>query len=258
MRLNAIELPGCWSADVLGNRLGLCVGRAGDSEAQLPMLARRLREISAAPDGVAFCELGLADARFAFVNPDGSGERVCGNAALAIAALLIPPDGRLALDTRLGDGRAIALSRTGSSVELTMWPAQGCVGARITTPFGHGRHVDVGTPHVVVPVSDPRVFDLHKGLRAVSETGMNVSLCSAGGADIVARTFERGLAHETGACGTGALAVGLAAYRGEPVDCLVRYPGGVYRFRSAESRGLQVAGIQIRADAVGLSWVARA
>jgi diaminopimelate epimerase len=77
--------------------------------------------------------------------------------------------------------------------------------------------VQIGTPHVVVPVDSIEVDDFDAVCRPIRDhatlgaEGANVDLVTLTGPDSVAiRTFERGVEGETLACGSGAMATALS------------------------------------------------
>jgi diaminopimelate epimerase len=94
-------------------------------------------------------------------------------------------------------------------------------------PATDGHHVDLGNPHVVVPVDRPEDLDL--GREAAAYPGVNVEFFAPGpGPDeVTMRVWERGVG-ETTACGSGACAVAVVARANGMVGDRVRVhqPGG--------------------------------
>jgi diaminopimelate epimerase len=79
--------------------------------------------------------------------------------------------------------------------------------------------VEVGVPHAVVPVRSLAGLDV-AGLgrairrhRAFGRAGANVDFVRRAGAGLDLRTYERGVEGETWACGTGAAAAAVVAWK---------------------------------------------
>ncbi len=162
-----------------------------------------------------------ADFRMRFLNPDGTEVELCGNGARCAAAFAH------ALGTA---GRAMTMETLAGLVDAEI------IGnaVKIWMPEPSNRHYDlkidldgrsieghaltVGVPHVVVPVEDLSGFDV-PGIGAAlrqhelfAPDGTNVDFVSFGQVGLLRmRTYERGVEAESGACGTGAVAVAIVA-----------------------------------------------
>jgi diaminopimelate epimerase len=156
-----------------------------------------------------------------FFNPDGSEFSTCGNGTRCIA--------RFAGRRGLTSGTAIAIqtsagvvqaSVTAESValdyEMELWVERG-----VSVTYGDGSKagwlVQVGTPHVVLPVETmpEREFEaVAAPIRfdpSLGAAGANVDLVVLeSSAEVSIRTYERGVEAETLACGSGAMAAALA------------------------------------------------
>jgi len=205
-------------------------------------------------------QAGLAEWFMDYRNADGSVAQMCGNGVRVFVHYLVSTglvrldDGaHLTVGTRAGvktvhrDGALLA-------VDLGPWRIVGGpqavvdggdvqVRAAGTTRVSTGLSVDLGNPHVVVPLLDAeqlRATDLREQpvLDPAPEQGSNVEFvvppAQDGGdaePELPMRVYERGVG-ETLSCGTGAAAAVLAtrALRGGgPVRWWVRVPGGMLR-----------------------------
>jgi diaminopimelate epimerase len=227
--------------DVLGNRLLVALTTAGDTELLHGNdLGRRCfaqgRRIA---DGVALFARRPGFFRTAFYNPDGSFERLCGNSVLVAAKVLIEAGGATAIhpfglppiDLAGSSGYLEASSVVELPPRTVELDGIGCVPV-----------YDTGSPHAVVGASSVELDDA--AARFVRDTNVNLTLVESVGSVLHARTLERGVGAETAACGTGALAVAMAAERlDEWID--VRYRKGRYR-------------VLIRRAGRGFAWSLRA
>ncbi len=147
-----------------------------------------------------------ADFRMRFFNPDGGEAELCGNGARCVAAFaraigaVTTPTMRF--ETRAGDVTAEILD--GETVRIGM-----------PTPTDlRDDFVNSGVPHRIVPVADLAAADVAGDGRrirfsdAFAPAGTNVDFVAYDPPHAAAvRTYERGVEAETGACGTGAVAV---------------------------------------------------
>lgn len=181
-------------------------------------------------EGVILFRPALNDAtcdyRMVFLNPDGSRASMCGNATrcLALFAFDNGTGGRV---QRIGTDAGIVVAEILTSsagfgtVCVQMPPPHGRrESVRVALPDGRGVncfYVDTGVPHVVVFVNDVAAVDVAGDGRAIRTAeafvpaGANVDFVQImpDGSALV-RTYERGVEAESGACGTGAAAVGVA------------------------------------------------
>ncbi len=185
-------------------------------------LARRIcpRARGVGVDGLILVR-GLTEelVRVRFFNPDGSEFSTCGNgsrcaARYAVDRGLVGPEHVLVTDdgeivARVGEGR-VALEYALDAAVLARLPVM-VEGASRT-----GWLVRMGTPHLVVPLDSVEVADFDevcRPLRHLAEAGpegANVNLVALDDDAVSVRTFERGVEGETGACGSGCMAVALA------------------------------------------------
>lgn len=179
------------------------------------------------------------------LNRDGSDGGTCLN-GLRVAACA----SGAAAGAFLMDGRRIAWRRTpdgGYALALGMLDDVGC---RAVTVDGHaGVAVDFWNPHAVFAVADPDAFPL-AAFAALCDArtdlfpaGVNVEIVKEiAPAALRMRVRERGVG-ETRACGSGAVAVALAAWRRDAGPTLeVRMPGGALRLRRALDGTVELAG----------------
>lgn len=194
-----------------------------------------VRSISARDSGVG-CEGVLVvrltesstecDYRMIFLNPDGSRASMCGNAARCVA-LFAFEHGIGGRHQRVGtDAGVIALDVVESGggrgvVRVHMTPPKDRVpGVWVDLPGGRRAEcfkVDTGVPHAVVFVDDVAAVDVVGDGRTIrraavfAPAGANVDFVQVvKGSGAVMRTYERGVEGESGACGTGAVAAGIA------------------------------------------------
>ena len=216
--------------------------RQAKLEAPLAPLVRQLcdRRRGVGADGVLLLESdGELDFRMRYYNSDGGDAEYCGNGARCLA--------RLALDLGLGRSGEVRF-RTDAGVQSARRVGHG----RYEVKFGRvarpewregieaaGRRFDgwlvrPGVPHFVVAsdrVAAVPLAEWGAALRAHASfgaSGTNVDFLENGGASRVAmRTFERGVEGETLACGSGAIACGLArAVDGDRSPVTVLTAGG--------------------------------
>ena len=228
------------------------------SEAELAALARRYcpRRTGVGADGVlALREPDAEGAHFRmrYLNADGSAATMCGNGARCLARFA-----RLAgiAGTPHPDGAATLVFDTDGGRYAADVPADPHADVRLHVPsprgFSEVRLADgeptfaiwTGTEHAVRFVEGVGSLDLDRlgapirSDAAFAPTGANANFAEvleAGGdgpARVRARTFEKGVEAETLACGTGALAVALAARLSGRVQTdrvEVEMPGGTLR-----------------------------
>ncbi|TMS00087.1 diaminopimelate epimerase [Nonomuraea basaltis] len=152
-------------------------------------------------------------------NANGSMAEMCGNGVRVFARYLI--------DAGLADPQEFSVATRGGLRRIRVEPGGDITvdmgkpvihGESVTTVGVHeytGLHVDMGNPHLACPIGDPVVqLDLthQPGFdTGVFPGGVNIELFNpVGMARVVMRVFERG-SGETRSCGTGAVAVAVAA-----------------------------------------------
>ncbi len=149
-----------------------------------------------------------ADFRMRFFNPDGGEAELCGNGARCVAAFAraigAVTASTMRFETQAGDVTAEILDD--ETVRIGM-----------PTPTDlRDDFVNSGVPHRIVPVADLAATDVAgEGRRirfsdAFAPAGTNVDFVAYDPPHAAAvRTYERGVEAETGACGTGAVAVAV-------------------------------------------------
>ena len=191
----------------------------GDRAAWVRAVCRR--GVSVGADGVlVVSQDGVGRVRVAFFNPDG-GEAFCGNgsrcAARFASARGLAPAAGMTLVTSVGE---VPAAVEGDVVRLTLPPPEdrGAIVLENAAESFRGRFVIAGVPHIVVPVAGlstyplERVGPLLRRHPQLGASGANVDLVESDERGrIHVRTWERGVESETLSCGTGAVAVGLAA-----------------------------------------------
>jgi diaminopimelate epimerase len=166
---------------------------------------------------------GAADFAMTYVNADGNEGEMCGNGARCVA--------RRAAELGLVKDRA-AFATGAGLIRATIAPDR--VTLAMTEPTDErpattldfdGRafalhYIDTGVPHVVAMVDDLDRLDVEgigRQIRhhpAFAPRGTNANFIQpAGPSRLRIRTYERGVEAETLACGTGAVAAGLVAFR---------------------------------------------
>jgi diaminopimelate epimerase len=204
------------------------------------------RGLSVGADGVLVVSAeGPTHVRVQFFNPDG-GEAFCGNGTRCAARYAVlhdlAPEASLVLLTAVGEVPAVV---DGDTVSLSLPPPKdlGEVVLELPAAAFRGRWVVAGVPHVVIPVTglaDYRLEGFAPSLRrhaALGPSGANVDLVETDATGRVhVRTWERGVENETLACGTGAVAVALAARLSGAPESVVVLP------RSGSALTVKIAG----------------
>ncbi|MBT3194714.1 MAG: diaminopimelate epimerase [Verrucomicrobia bacterium] len=163
-----------------------------------------------------------AEFRMQFFNPDGNEVEMCGNGARCVARLA--HDLGIAADCMTIETRAGVLSAAllGDQVRLELPPPPPAqLRQSLVLPSGDSLEYDflnTGVPHVVLQTDDLEGYPLQERGRAVREhavfapAGTNVNVFAIQDEHHVrVRTYERGVEHETLACGTGIVASTIAA-----------------------------------------------
>jgi diaminopimelate epimerase len=157
-----------------------------------------------------------------FWNPDGTHERMCGNACRSIPLALqtwlgaktVSP--AFTVETEFCPAR-ISLDSDGmSSVEFPINAILKSSCAQTSAAL-----VDVGTPHAVREVEELFCDQIDSDGERLStaRTPVNATFCKVTSTEILTRTFERGVG-ETKSCGTGAIAATLALDGWRAIDHL--------------------------------------
>lgn len=158
-----------------------------------------------------------------FYNPDGTPERLCGNALRCLPLLLgLAPGRRVTVATALAPVVVF-----GDDVGHT-WAVLP-LASIVTDRVGEGDLlVDVGTPHRVRVVDDVVASAVTAlGQRWSRGPGaVNATFVRPGPRGLTVRTLERGVATETASCGTGAAAAVLAFHGRAAGAHTVTFPSG--------------------------------
>jgi diaminopimelate epimerase len=187
------------------------------SRDQIARLCDRHRGVGA--DGLLAAEPAEngADFRFRYYNSDGGEAEMCGNGARCFgrftARLLATPKDTITFETIAG---TLSARLVGSQVEVAMSDPidlalnTGVTVEGLSAPI---HSINTGVPHAVTFVDDLAavpVLELGRALRRhkfFQPAGTNVNFVrKLGPAHIAVRTYERGVEHETLACGTGMVA----------------------------------------------------
>ncbi|MFO7978712.1 MAG: diaminopimelate epimerase [Bacteroidales bacterium] len=157
------------------------------------------------------------DFKMLYFNSDGLPGTMCGNGGrcmVAFARLL----GIIKESTRFmaSDGIHHAHILKSANPEWTI--ALKMIDTSPPIKTGEGYQVDTGSPHLVIFTQDVEAIDVIARGRhirhspAFAPKGINVNFVQVIDEDTLKiRTYERGVEHETMACGTGAVAAALAA-----------------------------------------------
>lgn len=182
------------------------------------------RRMGVGCDGIILIQPSqLTDFRMRFYNPDGGEVEMCGNGARCVARLaheIGAAPAAMTFDTVAGP---IQAEVRGERVLLRLTPPRDWVADSILELDGRRlsfRAVDSGVPHVVVEVDDLEQTDVQAmgaGIRyheRFAPAGTNANFVHVTGPDSLRiRTYERGVEHETLACGTGMVAAALVSAR---------------------------------------------
>ncbi|MDB4793635.1 diaminopimelate epimerase [Methylacidiphilales bacterium] len=190
-----------------------------------------------------------ADFRMRYYNADGGEAEMCGNGARCFARFVHPFRRADAERVRfLTPAGLIVGEYFGSDVRINMTaPTEMKLNQR--ADFGWGEidyhFMNTGVPHVVVYVSDAERVEVVTQGRAIRRSaifphGTNVNFVqSIDPANLVVRTYERGVEDETLACGTGVVAAALITHRvrGMALPLRMKVRGGDILAVDAQSEG---------------------
>jgi diaminopimelate epimerase len=203
------------------------------------------RHFGLGADGlVVLYEASGAHAGWHFYNSDGSPAEMCGNAARCVIRYLAdrhyPEEVPISLSTEIGIIRGKRLE-TENLIEITLspQPVKNFQYEQKLVVAGENsfdvNFINTGVPHAVIEVKDLSTYpilDVGKRLLkhpAFGEAGTNVTFFQrVVGQKIRATTFERGVEHETFACGTGVAAAAIVYSETflQPFPIQVETPGG--------------------------------
>jgi len=222
-----------------------------------------VRQTGVGADGLILIEDSeRGDFRWRFFNADGSVAEMCGNGARCAARFAVIQGiagPRLSFETLAGLIQAdvldhtvrVALAGVGHQCLNLSIPLEG------ETLTGH--FLQVGVPHVVVPVEHLEEAPVTRWGREVrfhqmfQPAGANVNFVRLTGPHALeVRTYERGVEDETLACGTGAVASALiSSCLGQVTSpVLVHTRGGEVLTVSFEAQGEKDAKVFLEGEAL--------
>lgn len=164
--------------------------------------------------------------RLVFLNPDGHEAELCGNGTRCAAlygychGFTHAAQFRISTGAGLVEAEVLCANARDGNVRIRLQPATQPEERKVSL---EGRDVpcifvNSGVPHAVVFVEDVESVDVEKHGRALrydpafAPAGTNVDFVQRiGQSAFRMRTYERGVEAESGACGTGAVAVAIAA-----------------------------------------------
>ncbi|SNZ10915.1 diaminopimelate epimerase [Hydrogenobacter hydrogenophilus] len=178
--------------------------------------------------------------KWQFFNSDGSVASMCGNGSRCAVRFAYEEgivDKQVRFETLAGVIHAEVLDE-GKRVKVLLTKPNGLkdVSLRVRGTSVEGSFINTGVPHFVMLVDNLESFDVISYGREIrfhqvfEPGGTNVDFIKVNSEDSISiRTYERGVENETLACGTGAVASAIVAYkRGlvkrKPVE--VRTKGG--------------------------------
>ena len=213
-------------------------------------------------DGVLLLE-NSRKARFKMriVNSDGSEAEACGNGFRCIALYakhILKFPSSFQFEAIAG---AIKANVNGRRVRVRMVPPRGFAERAEIQVLGHRLHysfINTGVPHAVIFVEGLPKIDVNKLGSAIRRhdkfkpKGTNVNFVEVKSRnEIHVRTYERGVEHETQACGTGstasAIISALAGYTRPPVR--VKTSGGEILAIDFKKSGTKISDVDLEGEA---------
>jgi diaminopimelate epimerase len=188
-----------------------------------------------------------ADFRMRYYNADGGEAEMCGNGARCFARFVQPlvKADRVRFTTLAG---LITGEFVGPDIRVNL-TAPTDLKLNQSADFGWGvisyHTINTGVPHVVIEVADAEVAEVLSLGRAIRYSpifpkGTNVNFVQvADPANLIVRTYERGVEGETLACGTGVTAAALVLHRvrGLALPLRVKVRGGDVLIVDAQDEG---------------------
>ncbi len=169
-------------------------------------------------DGLMLLEpYAEADFKMLYFNSDGLPGTMCGNGGRCMVAFahqlgIIKESTRFAASDGIHHAQILESENPEWTIALKM------IDTSLPVKISEGYQVNTGSPHLVIFVQDVQAVDVvarGRQLRhssAFAPEGINVNFVQVLNEGILKiRTYERGVEHETMACGTGAVAAALAA-----------------------------------------------
>ena len=162
--------------------------------------------------------------KWQFFNSDGSVAEMCGNGSRCAVRFAFDEGivgKEVRFETLAGVIKAYVLDG-GKRIKVQLTPPKDYreVSLSLDTQSIEGYFINTGVPHFVAVVNDLEKIDVKKLGRAIrfhpefQPKGTNVNFIEREGDDAIRiRTYERGVEGETLACGTGATASAIVAYK---------------------------------------------
>lgn len=184
-----------------------------------PSVVQKLchRHLGIGADGVILLEnSSKANYRMRIYNSDGTEAEMCGNGIRCLMQFInaLTSTTHAHIETM---ERLIYAEKDGCDIRVEMGlPTD--MRWNVNADGFQGHFLNTGVPHFVIFVDDVEGIDLEKAGRALrwhsafTPKGTNVNFATLLPSCIRYRTFERGVEGETLACGTGAVAVAVAAH----------------------------------------------
>ena len=202
------------------------------------------------------------DFRMLFFNPDGTEADMCGNGARCAAAFAREIGAVKGTSMTMETGAGLVDAQILGPGLVKIWvndPKDRRYDLSVALEDGsavHGNFVNSGVPHFVVDVDSPATVDVNglgRRLRLAdmfAPVGTNVDFVRYRLPNqAFMRTYERGVEAESGACGTGAVAVAVVGTEkfGLSLPITVRTPSGFTLivdgdYRRSKSTGLTLTG----------------
>ena len=224
-----------------GNDFVIMDNRSSVLGSRLPVIAKKVcdRKLGIGADGFLLLEKSKrCDFKMRIFNPDGSEPKMCGNGSRCIAlyAKLNKIAGSfMSIETKAGILKAKV---KGNIVKINMTDAKGVklgIGLKVNKKAYNLYHINTGVPHTVYFTDKIKATDLQalgssvRYHRRFKPAGTNFNLVKTKGKKAISiRTYERGVEHETLACGTGAVAAAIitSIVRGHSSPVKVYAKGG--------------------------------
>lgn len=187
----------------------------------LEKLAQKIcdRKYGIGADGLLVLEKSkVADIKMRIFNADGSQAQMCGNGARCTALYLGRKNS--AIETKVG---VIKSQVNGDTVKIKLTEPKDIkqnIPLEVNNRTLHVHFINTGVPHTVIFVEGLDKIDVYnlgnyiRYHKKFSPAGTNADFVEVlSNNSIKVRTYERGVEDETLACGTGAVASSLIAYR---------------------------------------------
>lgn len=260
MSWKCIKLSGAGNSFLLIDLDRLDGLKPSDSKMQEVSIALCDPHFGIGADGFIFLEkISENKYKWHFFNADGSPAEMCGNATRCVGRYLKlkPQDAPIELETLAGTIQVAGIHEGVFESRMTV-PADVILEKRQLQTNDQnieGLFVDTGVPHICIHISQEDYLHLDEGLAEKIQTDKmfypnetNVTFWTkVSNTEIKATTYERGVREFTLACGTGAVAAGLAYWQStSSTESLnIQMPGGMLGLR-AEHNSVYLSGPAIK------------